>query len=78
MNEDRKQLLKDYKATFATEPGKRVLKDLFKQGHINKSSFNVDSHKTAFNEGQRDIVLYINKMIELKPIERQEKGINYA
>ena len=68
MNEkDIKQLGIDYKTTFGSESGQRVLDDL-----KNRCSFNTtthikgDSHESAYLEGSRSVVLFINNMINKK------------
>ena len=46
---------KDYAITFGSEQGRRVLKDLL--GYRDRISFDPDPYQTAFNEGQRSVVL---------------------
>ena len=55
----------DYKRTFGTDSGKRVLQDLMNRGHMLEPSYTVnDAHETAFREGERNLVLSI--LSELK------------
>jgi|TARA_R100001443_G_scaffold76228_1_gene83687 cytidylate kinase len=70
MQEDQlKQLVTDYKITFGTEQGERVLRDLENRCHMFRTT-NVkgDAHESAFMEGQRAAILFIKQMItrELK------------
>ena len=64
MNEkDIKQLTIDYKQTFKSESGEKVLEDLKKRCSFETTSFGQgDSHDRAFREGQRAVVLFINNM----------------
>ena len=68
MNEkDLKQLRIDYKQTFTSESGVKVLEDLKKRCSFNTTTFvQGDSHDTAFREGQRAVVLFINNMLNKK------------
>ena len=68
MNEkELKQLTIDYKQTFASESGEKVLEDLKKRCSFNTTTFvQGDSHDTAFREGQRAVVLFINNMLNKK------------
>lgn len=68
MNEkDIKQLVIDYKTTFGSESGNKVLEDLKKRCSFETTTFvKGDSHDTAFREGQRSVVLFINNMLNKK------------
>ena len=68
MNEkELKQLTIDYKQTFGAESGEKVLEDLKKRCSFNTTTFvQGDSHDTAFREGQRAVVLFINNMLNKK------------
>ena len=62
-----KQLKEDYKITFNSEQGQRVLNDLEKRCHEFVTTFSKDnSHETAFLEGQRSISLFIKAMLKSK------------
>ena len=65
-----KQLKEDYERVFGTSEGKRVLEDLQKSAFIKKTSFNVDTHIMAFNEGARTTVLHVMDMAMPKPKEQ--------
>ena len=57
-------LKKNYKYIFNTDEGKEVLSDLEKRCHYH-STTNVkgDSHESAYMEGQRSVILFINSML---------------
>ena len=67
--EKRKGIIQSYKSIFNTEAGKDVLTDMCKMCHFNASSFDVDPYITAFNEGQRSIILRIMRTIDADPRE---------
>jgi len=59
------QLKEDYKITFNSEHGQRVLNDLEKRCHEFVTTFSKDnSHETAFLEGQRSTLIFIKAMIK--------------
>ena len=68
MNEkDLKQLNLDYKMTFGSESGERVHEDLKKRCGFNMTThIKGDSHESAFLEGARSTVLFINNMLNKK------------
>ena len=59
----RLKVIKAYKDLFATENGKIVLADLIKEGFIFRNTFNGNKDSMLFNEGKRNIVLYITSII---------------
>ena len=62
-----KQLQKDYKITFGSDEGQRVLEDISIRCHERTTTFNKDnSHESAFLEGQRSIHLFIKAMLKSK------------
>jgi len=58
-----KQLEGDYKTTFSTKEGERVLADL-ESAYYHRSSFTKDPYETAFNEGSRAVVVRILNLIK--------------
>ena len=67
MKKELKQLTIDYKQTFGSESGEKVLEDLKKRCSFNTTTFvQGDSHDTAFRERQRAVVLFINNMLNKK------------
>ena len=64
-NKKIKELKEDYKITFNSEQGQRVLNDLEKRCHEFVTTFSKDSsHETAFLEGQRSTLIFIKAMIK--------------
>ena len=57
-----KQLEGDYKTTFSTKEGERVLADL-ESAYYHRSSFSKDPYETAFNEGSRAVIVRILNLI---------------
>ena len=53
-----KQLIQDYKVTFQSEQGQRVMQDLQNRCHLfTTTNVKGDAHESAFNEGQRSACL---------------------
>jgi len=66
-NKKIKQLQEDYKICFDTDQGKRVLDDLKKRCHFyNTTHVKGDSHESAFYEGQRSIIVFIENILNQK------------
>lgn len=64
-NKKLKELKNDYRITFSSEQGQRVLNDLEKRCHEFVTTFSKDnSHETAFLEGQRSTLIFIKAMIK--------------
>lgn len=74
---ERKQL---YQNVFESPDGKRVLEDLSRHAFIRKTTFSENPQRTAFNEGQRSMVLHIQSMMAVdlertkKLLEKQQGG----
>tara|TARA_X000001382_G_scaffold2414_2_gene2866 strand:- start:189 stop:401 length:213 start_codon:yes stop_codon:yes gene_type:complete len=68
MNEkDLKQLVIDYKQVFTSESGEKVLEDLKKRcSYHTTTHIKGDSHESAYLEGARSVVLFINNMLNKK------------
>ena len=62
-----KQLVQEYQLVFGSDEGQRVLEDLKRRCHFYAST-NVkgDSHDSAFYEGQRAAVLFIDNVLKQK------------
>lgn len=67
-----KGLREDYKKVFSTEEGKRVLADLEKECFGKDSTFATDPYTSAFNAGNRAVLLHIETVLTLD-IEALEK-----
>tara|TARA_R110001592_G_scaffold181648_1_gene424458 strand:- start:946 stop:1179 length:234 start_codon:yes stop_codon:yes gene_type:complete len=58
-------LIKNYKLTFETESGAKVLEDLQRRCHMfTTTNVKSDSHESAFNEGQRAVMLFVMSMLK--------------
>jgi len=65
-----KQLELNYKQVFNSPEGKSVLEDLKKRcGFYSTTHTKGDSHESAFLEGTRSAILFINNMLTKKPME---------
>lgn len=67
-----KQLQQDYRNTFSTESGKRVLKDLENICFYKSTVFAPDNNVMAFKEGNRAVYLHILTILELTPDKLKE------
>ena len=66
-NKKLKELISNYKTTFNTDTGKTVLEDLKKRSHFyNTTHVKGDSHESAFYEGQRSLVVFIENLLNQK------------
>lgn len=63
----KREMIINYKQTFATEQGKAVLKDMMKCAKVNQSCFDQNPYETAYNEGARDFFLRIFRTISTDP-----------
>ena len=68
MNEkDLKQLVIDYKKTFNSDSGEKVLEDLEKRcSYHTTTHIKGDSHESAYLEGARSVLLFIKNMLNKK------------
>lgn len=77
------ELNQAYKETFGTESGKVVLRHLLRvHGLLNQAHVDLDSHSTAFNDGGRNVVIQILKVIHKKKTDLEDKiieeGVDYV
>ena len=56
--------INSYKKLFASDDGKIVLYDLMKESYMLSSTADPISHLASRNEGKREIMIYILRMIE--------------
>ncbi len=61
-----KELKKNYKLTFGSESGEKVLEDLLKRFHYHTSTFSKDPNETMFLEGQRSVILFLQNLLNQK------------
>jgi len=81
MNEDQQaqQLVRDYKATFGADAGKRVLAHMKLMAKYNIASVpndnmgRIDPYEVMRQEGMRSVIIHIETMLRKKPDE--VKGI---
>ncbi len=68
-----KQLIMDYKCTFASPEGGRVLKDLSKFCLENRTCYQKgDSHHTTYNTGARSIIIRIRTIMNQDTVRPRE------
>jgi len=58
------QLIKDYRETFNTAAGKRVIEDLELRFFYRTSTISNQEHIIVYRAGSRDAVCYIKTMVE--------------
>lgn len=64
----------DYKKTFGSEQGKRILADLFSSHYVMNSTYTrSDALEMAFREGQRQVVLRILTILNMDPINMKRQ-----
>tara|TARA_R110000868_G_scaffold380551_1_gene646568 strand:+ start:708 stop:989 length:282 start_codon:yes stop_codon:yes gene_type:complete len=63
----------DYKLTFSSDHGLRVLRHLMRRHGMMNSTFDSDPHTSAYLEGQRAVVIEIMKKlrIDVKKLETE-------
>jgi hypothetical protein len=61
--------IKIYQRVFKSDDGEKLLEDLEKRCNVHATSFSLDSHETAFREGQRSVVLFIKSTLKKQPKE---------
>lgn len=67
------QRIQDYQRAFTSEPGKKVLQDLFVRYGMLETQAQDNPYQTYFHEGQRSVVLWICKVLKMKPNEILER-----
>ena len=71
MTPEQKKTAQLYHLTFSTDSGRQVLQDMI-ASYGGQTYVQGDSHQTAFNEGQRSVVLSIQVLLDL--IEHGQEG----
>jgi len=69
--------IKDYQKVFNSPEGKNVLNDLNRTCFLTQSTFTGDTHDSAFNEGQRAVLLRIYSILKTQPEKLMEDIIKY-
>lgn len=72
MNKNLDEQIKLYLRIFKSADGEKMLEDLEKRCNVNQTSFSPDPYETAFREGQRSVVLFIQSMLNKKPGGKNE------
>lgn len=67
------ELIQDYQRTFDSEPGKRVLQDLFKRFGYEVTPAQADPYSTYFALGQQAVVLWIIKRLKMNSNQLLER-----
>jgi len=71
-----KQRAMDYRETFASEAGKRVLNDLATKGRESAATFVAENqYLTAYREGMRAVIIHIRAMLERDPFEVKQETV---
>jgi len=65
--QQKRSLLIDYRATFRSEDGERVLKDLMANHHVFTGTFDKDPMVMAFREGERSVIMAILDKLRVDP-----------
>lgn len=69
-----------YRDVFGSVPGQRVMADLMAKAGVLASSFQPadgDPYWTAFNEGRRDLFVYILKKVNPEPPAEELASMHY-
>jgi|DEB0MinimDraft_6_1074348.scaffolds.fasta_scaffold27542_2 hypothetical protein len=64
MSKEINDLREAYAFLFGETDGDTVLHDLEMRFHVHSPTFSADPYETAFREGQRSVVLFIQGMME--------------
>lgn len=64
---------KDYKRTFSSDQGQRVLHDLMREHKMMHSTYTRDKDEMIYMEGQRNVVLRILTLLEVDPEKLRAK-----
>ena len=76
MDSEARQNTVDFKQLFGSEQGKRVQAKLISLSNYKyvRVGDSIDSHRLAFDEGQRSVVCYIINKVESKLDEPEEEN----
>ena len=58
-----KNIKRDYRITFGSKEGERVIADL-RSAYYKRSSFSKDTNEMAYREGQRSVVIRIINLLD--------------
>jgi hypothetical protein len=72
------ELHEAYNDTFGSPAGRIVLTDLiYHFGFTTKSTFGNTPEESAANEGQRSLLIYIDKVLNTAPLDPTKKDVEY-
>ena len=57
-----------HKLVFNTDDGVEIMKELELRFHVRSPVFSDNPYETAFRDGQRSVVLYLQNMVKERPI----------
>ena len=60
-----------YKFILESNDGEVIMEDLELRFHIRSPVFSNDPHETAYRDGQRSVVLFMQNMLKPKTIEEE-------
>ena len=64
----REDLRAAYKLLLNTDDGLEIMEDLELRFHVRSPVFSDNPYETAFRDGQRSVVLYLQNMVKERPI----------
>lgn len=67
LKRERRELALDYRQTFASPAGQRVLADILRRGSVMQTSFDPHAATAAYNEGKRRLALEVVEMLNADP-----------
>ncbi len=73
-----RQRLADYRETFSTPAGKRVLHDFFARYWVFGSTMHAEPQVMAMREGERNVCLDILRYMEMKPADIADVRVTMA
>ena len=62
-----------YKLLLNTDDGLEIMEDLELRFHVRSPVFSDNPYETAFRDGQRSVVLYLQNMVKERPIMDNEE-----
>lgn len=73
---DQVKRVEAFKQVFNSENGKLILEDLSRFCYAKGSTYSGNPHDMVFNEGKRNVYLYVNSIINIDPktLEEMLKG----
>jgi len=60
---DHEKLRESYRIALGSSEGEVVIKDMEQRFHVHTPTFSADPYETAYREGQRSVVLFLQNML---------------